>query len=109
VTWDTSNWQLWNYGNNVPPVVGGPEAIVAQQFDMRANPVTGVISGKWTLGAYRKVSGTASGQTLAKTRLEQPLSRLQPTRYLPVLCAGYVVRGTRQTPARACRCVVQCQ
>jgi PAS domain S-box-containing protein len=29
-------------GNNVPQVVGNPEAIVAQQFDMRANPTTGL-------------------------------------------------------------------
>jgi hypothetical protein len=40
-----SNWQLWNCGNNVPQVVGNPLAIVAQQFDMRPNPTTGVITG----------------------------------------------------------------
>gem|GEM_PF-2206640 len=28
----------------------------------------------------------------SKTRLEQPPSRLQPTRYLPVLCWTYLVR-----------------
>jgi hypothetical protein len=36
---------LWNCGNNVPQVVGNPFAIVAQQFDMRADPVTGIITG----------------------------------------------------------------
>jgi hypothetical protein len=35
----------WNCGNNVPQVVGNPLAIVAQQFDMRPNPTTGVITG----------------------------------------------------------------
>src|SRR3981081_3813099 len=35
----------WNCGNNVPQVVGVPLAILAQQFDMRANPTTGVITG----------------------------------------------------------------
>lgn len=38
------HWQLWNCGNNVP-MIQGSNAIVAQQFDMRANPSTGVISG----------------------------------------------------------------
>jgi hypothetical protein len=36
---------VWNCGNNVPQVVGNPLAIVSQQFDMRPNLTTGVISG----------------------------------------------------------------
>jgi hypothetical protein len=32
-------------GNNVPQVVGNPLAIVSQQFDMRPNLTTGVITG----------------------------------------------------------------
>jgi hypothetical protein len=39
------HWQLWNCGNNVPQLVGNPLAIVSQQFDMRPNPTTGVITG----------------------------------------------------------------
>jgi|SRR5271157_3424329 len=39
------HFQLWNCGTNVPQVIGQANAIVAQQFDMRANPVTGLISG----------------------------------------------------------------
>jgi hypothetical protein len=35
----------WNCGNNVPQVGGNPLAIVAQQFDVRANPTTGLITG----------------------------------------------------------------
>jgi hypothetical protein len=38
------HWQLWNCGNNLPQVVGNPLAIVAQQFDMRPNPTTAVIT-----------------------------------------------------------------
>jgi uncharacterized protein (DUF2062 family) len=37
-------FELWNCGSNVPQVEEGA-AIVAQQFDMRPNPTTGVISG----------------------------------------------------------------
>ena len=37
--------KLWNCGNDVPQGVGNPLAIVAQQFDMRPNPKTGVITG----------------------------------------------------------------
>lgn len=39
------HWELWNCGNNVPQIVGNPYAIVAQQFDMRPNPTTGLIVG----------------------------------------------------------------
>jgi hypothetical protein len=69
------HWQLWNCGNNVPQTSGG--AIVAQQFDMRANPTTGVISGsvfgndqilcgnvastQWIVTEF-KSSGQAGGQ-----------------------------------------------
>jgi hypothetical protein len=41
----TLHWQLWNCGNNVPPVVGNPLAIIAPQFDMRPNPTTGGTTG----------------------------------------------------------------
>lgn len=69
------HWQLWNCGNNVPQTSGG--AIVAQQFDMRANPTTGLISGsvygkdeilcgnvnstQWIVTQF-KSSGQAGGQ-----------------------------------------------
>jgi hypothetical protein len=38
------HFELWNCGNNVPQVVGNPFAIVAQQFDIRPSPTTGLIS-----------------------------------------------------------------
>jgi hypothetical protein len=38
------HFELWNCGNNVPQIVGNPFAIVAQQFDIRPNPTTGLIS-----------------------------------------------------------------
>lgn len=71
------HWQLWNCGNNVPQIIGQPYAMVAQQFDMRANPTTGVISGsvygndqiecgnvlstQWIVTEF-KSSGQAGGQ-----------------------------------------------
>lgn len=39
------HFELWNCGNNVPQIQGNGLAIVAQQFDMRPNPTTGLISG----------------------------------------------------------------
>src|SRR5690348_7568385 len=39
------HFELYNCGANVPQVVGAPNAIVQQQFDMRPNPSTGLISG----------------------------------------------------------------
>jgi hypothetical protein len=39
------HFELWNCGNNVPQIQGNSFAIVAQQFDMRPNPTTGLISG----------------------------------------------------------------
>jgi hypothetical protein len=38
------HFELWNCGNNVPQAGNNSVAIVAQQFDMRPNPATGVIS-----------------------------------------------------------------
>src|SRR5208282_3786366 len=39
------HWELWNCGNNIPQIIGQSNAVVAQQFDMRPNPTTGLISG----------------------------------------------------------------
>lgn len=39
------HFELWNCGDNVPQLSEGTGAIVASQFDMRANPTTGIISG----------------------------------------------------------------
>lgn len=38
-------FELWNGGNNVPSIPGNGSAIVAQQFNMLANPITGLNSG----------------------------------------------------------------
>jgi len=71
------HWQLFNCGTNVPQVSGGtPTTVVAQQFDMRPNPSTGLISGavygknqifcgnvtstEWLVTTY-KSSGQVSG------------------------------------------------
>src|SRR5260370_545653 len=39
------HFQLWNCGTNVPQIIGNSQAVVAQQFDMRPNPASGLISG----------------------------------------------------------------
>lgn len=38
-------FQLWNCGNNIAQVYGNPSVIVQQQFVIRANSTTGLISG----------------------------------------------------------------
>jgi hypothetical protein len=71
------HFELWNCGNNVPQVQGNAFAIVAQQFDMRPNPTTGLIAGsvygqdqilcgnvnstQWLVTEY-KASNQAGGQ-----------------------------------------------
>jgi len=52
---------LWNCGNNVPQIQGNAFAIVAQQFDMRPNPTTGLIS---TYRKYKNRFHLARGDTV---------------------------------------------
>ena len=39
------HFELWNCGKNVPQVIGQPLVVVPNQFDMHANPTTGIIAG----------------------------------------------------------------
>ena len=71
------HFQLYNCGVNVPQVIGNPQAIVSQSFDIHPNPATGIISGvifganqiscggvqstQWQVTMY-KASGQSGGQ-----------------------------------------------
>jgi len=39
------HFELWNCGKNVPQVIGQPLVVVPNQFDMHADPTTGLIAG----------------------------------------------------------------
>ena len=39
------HFELWNCGKNVPQVIGQPLVVVPNQFDIHANPTTGLITG----------------------------------------------------------------
>jgi hypothetical protein len=59
----------WNCGNNVPQVVGNPLAILAQQFDMRPNPTTGVITGA-VYGSNQILCGNGAAATINVVRVD---------------------------------------
>ncbi len=70
------HFELWNCGNNVPQVQGNALAIVAQQFDMRPNPTTGVISTyRKNKNRFHEADDSADGNRAKKQKKKCPGSR----------------------------------
>src|SRR6266568_4618682 len=95
------HFQLWNCGTNVPQIIGNSQAVVAQQFDMRPNPASGLISGvifgnkqiacggiqstQWLVTQYKasnQISGTPQYYVLTSPGTFDP-SVNQPTNVIP--------------------------
>jgi len=121
------HFELWNCGNNVPQIPGNALAIVAQQFDMRPNPGTGLITGaiygqdqilcgntnstQWVVTQYKASNQPGgqpqyyclvSGQTF-NPALTQPAQQPNPLRKRPEQRGGAAPPGGEHSSPMARR------
>jgi hypothetical protein len=75
--------------------------------------VNALFLGESELFVYRQIKlvwlPPLAYSSLHARKLEQPTSRLRTTRYLPVLCTPWMVRGTRQKSCQVVPSVQRCK
>jgi hypothetical protein len=98
------HFELWNCGLNVPQVIGAPLTVVTSQFDLHANPTTGLISGSVFGNNQILCGGVQSTEWLVTQYKAQEPSRVNlGTAPIPNLPSVSAKPSCRQS--WCCRCM----